>query len=182
MPSADPAMNKKIAPDFARCARPKLCLGEMSITKFEFWVGVCPGCVSGAGVGVSFGGLIHRLSMNHSGWFNDVHTPFNPPLYSVDIDTIIPLNSPSSRLYSGSQNINSMLPTKSKMAVPQLGRRNPGPPDRGRGPLSRQSAWQCTRRGKGRAKHEGRTFRARVWFTRHNSDSRQVYYATLRTP
>ena len=36
-PSADPAMNIKIAQDFAGGSRPKLCLGEMSVPKIWFW-------------------------------------------------------------------------------------------------------------------------------------------------
>jgi hypothetical protein len=72
-----------------------------------------------------------------------------------------------------------MLPMNTEMAVQQRGRRDPGPPERGRGPLSRLR--QDSRRRKSRAKRDGRAHCARVWFPRQNFDSRQVVYAARDT-
>jgi hypothetical protein len=174
-------MSMKIAPDFARCARPKLCLGETSDRKFVFWVCVSAGGVSGAVGGVWFGDGIHQVSEVRLGWIIDVHTQshsqFNGIL--IDINTTIPFNVPSSRQIPCSQDINPMLNFKVEMPVPQPGRRNPGPPERGRGPLGRHRP--SPRRGNGRAKNNAGACRARVWFSKHNSDSRQDFYAVRNT-
>jgi hypothetical protein len=165
-------MSMKTARKFA-CVPPKaLPLGEKSNTFFGFWIGVCS---AGFG-GVADGGWIGWMSVVvHVGWLNDIQ--FNVKYDSIDIDSIIPFNGHSPRHIPGSQDINPMLRINSKMPVPTMGWRNPGPPERGRGPISRPLAGRDTRRRKSRAKHEGRTPRVRVWFARQNSDSRQDIYA-----
>ena len=179
--SANPAMNMKIAQEFAGCVRPKLRLGEMSITKFEFGIGGGTGGIPGAAAGLWFGDRIHRISVVHLGWITDVYTQSNPQLYSVDIDTIILFNAPSSRLYSGSQDINPMTHVTNSAPVPSGGGeyRPPGPnlgrhgsrplqaPPTGLKPVPRPPLTRCTPCNQ---------------FPRRNSDPRQDVYAMRKTP
>jgi hypothetical protein len=171
----------KMPQDFAGRLFPKLRLGETSTSTFEFWFGGCAGGVPGAAAGLWFGDRIHRISVVHLGWITDVHTQSNPQLYSVDIDTILPFNNPSSRLYSGSQDINPMTHVTNSAPVPSGGGeyRPPGPnlgrhgsrplqaPPTGLKPVPRPPLTRCTPCNQ---------------FPRRNSDSRQDFYATLRTP
>lgn len=175
-------MNTKNAPNFAGGSGPKLCLGGTSDRKFGFW--------DGGKFGFRDGGMLDSKSWCrndgfgdgdrvggwfHDGWMKDVHSQS----YSIDINTLLPLNGPSSRLIPCSQDINPMLRIIKGMSPPEDGD-YPGPPERGRGPLSRLRPG--ARRGKGPARHEVRTPGVRVWFPRHNSDSRQDVYAMREMP
>lgn len=83
------------------------CLGERSNTRLGFWIGGCAGGVSGADSGVWFGDAIPQMSFVNNKWFQDVHAQFNCII--IDINTIIHLNSPSSRQIASSQDFNPML-------------------------------------------------------------------------
>jgi hypothetical protein len=151
----------------------------MSITKFEFWVGVCPGCASGGGNGLWFGDGIHQISVVRLGWLTDVHneshSQFNGIL--IDINTIFPLNSPSSRLYSGSQDINSMLPIIVAKSRPRAGDEySPAARHRATGPKGATGpANGLTARFKTHSATTGRCY-ARNRFPRRNYDPRQLAY------
>lgn len=92
------------------------------------------------------------------------------------IKSSISITPPQDR-FPHPQDTNPMHRIKCDAPGPRQGRRKPGPPERGRWPLCRRSAARRRRRGHRRARHDGRTHCARVWFTRQNCDSRQDIYA-----
>ena len=174
----------KIAQEFAGCVRPKLRLGEMSITKFEFGIGGGAGGIPGAAAGLWFGDRIHRISVVHLGWITDAHTQSNPQFNSIliDINTIIPLNVPSSRQIPGSQDINPMLRIIVAKSRPRAGDEYPPPPGIGRQGQRPPQAPQTGLKPVSRLIPHCGPCCARNRFPRRNSDPRQDVYAMRKMP
>jgi hypothetical protein len=164
-------MSIKIGWNFAGGFVPMLCIGVTSDGNFCIWGGGLSG-------GVPAGGFANRIPAFNSGksqggWSYDVHRKS----YSIDIDTINSLNSPSPRHIPGSQDNNSMLHVINARPPRQAGGKDhaSGPPDKGCRPLGRPRAAPAGVRPP--SWQHGRTRRARVWFPRHNSDARQDTHA-----